>query len=152
VAWNKLVNQPWRIMSIGLRQWAHRFWSMGLGITHDKEKKKELAQDVFQETVQKFLEKVASDLLEPVGEQIGAPKGAGPGVALVGAGILLVHRPRRHQSRVGADAYERVNRSPFSRGRPIFGQRECSCEGCISRTSEVTRRASIPWRSHLPNL
>ena len=22
VAWNKLVNQPWRIMSIGLRQWA----------------------------------------------------------------------------------------------------------------------------------
>jgi transposase len=31
VAWNKLVNQPWRIMSIGLRQWAHRFCSMGLG-------------------------------------------------------------------------------------------------------------------------
>jgi hypothetical protein len=25
VAWNKLVNQPWRIMSIGLRQWAHQF-------------------------------------------------------------------------------------------------------------------------------
>jgi putative transposase len=25
VAWNKLVNQPWRIMSLGLRQWAHRF-------------------------------------------------------------------------------------------------------------------------------
>ena len=25
VAWNKLVNQPWRIMSIGLRQWAHGF-------------------------------------------------------------------------------------------------------------------------------
>jgi DDE superfamily endonuclease len=24
-AWNKLVNQPWRIMSIGLRQWAHGF-------------------------------------------------------------------------------------------------------------------------------
>ena len=24
-AWNKLVNQPWRIMSIGLREWAHRF-------------------------------------------------------------------------------------------------------------------------------
>ena len=22
-AWNKLVNQPWRIMSIGLRDWAH---------------------------------------------------------------------------------------------------------------------------------
>ena len=25
VAWNKLVDQPWRIMSIGLRQWAYRF-------------------------------------------------------------------------------------------------------------------------------
>jgi hypothetical protein len=24
-AWNKLVAQPWRIMSIGLREWAHRF-------------------------------------------------------------------------------------------------------------------------------
>jgi transposase len=24
-AWNKLVEQPWRIMSIGLREWAHRF-------------------------------------------------------------------------------------------------------------------------------
>ena len=24
-AWNKLVNQPWRIMSIGLRHWAHGF-------------------------------------------------------------------------------------------------------------------------------
>src|SRR6266853_1435038 len=24
-AWNKLVDQPWRIMSIGLRQWAHEF-------------------------------------------------------------------------------------------------------------------------------
>jgi transposase len=24
-AWNKLVAQPWRIMSIGLRQWAHSF-------------------------------------------------------------------------------------------------------------------------------
>jgi transposase len=23
-AWNKLVEQPWRIMSIGLRDWAHR--------------------------------------------------------------------------------------------------------------------------------
>jgi transposase len=23
-AWNKLVAQPWTIMSIGLRQWAHR--------------------------------------------------------------------------------------------------------------------------------
>ena len=22
-AWNKLVDQPWRIMSIGLRNWAH---------------------------------------------------------------------------------------------------------------------------------
>jgi len=25
-AWNKLVDQPWRIMSIGLRQWAHGFY------------------------------------------------------------------------------------------------------------------------------
>jgi transposase len=24
-AWNKLVEQPWRIMSIGLRNWAHGF-------------------------------------------------------------------------------------------------------------------------------
>jgi transposase len=24
-AWNKLVEQPWRIMSIRLRQWAHGF-------------------------------------------------------------------------------------------------------------------------------
>ena len=24
-AWNKLIDQPWRIMTIGLRQWAHRF-------------------------------------------------------------------------------------------------------------------------------
>jgi transposase len=24
-AWNKLLDQPWRIMSIGLRDWAHRF-------------------------------------------------------------------------------------------------------------------------------
>ena len=24
-AWNKLIDQPWTIMSIGLRQWAHGF-------------------------------------------------------------------------------------------------------------------------------
>jgi hypothetical protein len=24
-AWNRLVDQPWRIMSLGLRDWAHRF-------------------------------------------------------------------------------------------------------------------------------
>ena len=24
-AWNKLIDQPWRIMSIGLRDWVHRF-------------------------------------------------------------------------------------------------------------------------------
>jgi transposase len=24
-AWNKLIDQPWRIMSTGLRQWAHEF-------------------------------------------------------------------------------------------------------------------------------
>src|SRR3546814_2896072 len=26
-AWNKLVEQPWRIMSLGLRQWAYGFRS-----------------------------------------------------------------------------------------------------------------------------
>ena len=24
-AWNRLVDQPWKIMSIGMRDWAHRF-------------------------------------------------------------------------------------------------------------------------------
>jgi transposase len=24
-AWNNLVDQPWKIMSIGMRDWAHRF-------------------------------------------------------------------------------------------------------------------------------
>ncbi len=24
-AWNKVVDQPWRFMSVGLRKWAHRF-------------------------------------------------------------------------------------------------------------------------------
>ena len=24
-AWNNLINRPWKIMSIGMRQWAHRF-------------------------------------------------------------------------------------------------------------------------------
>src|SRR5262249_29307048 len=36
-AWNKLVDQPWRIMSIGLRQWAHEFRSMGLGISANRD-------------------------------------------------------------------------------------------------------------------
>ena len=31
-AWNKLVDRPWRIMSIGSRDWAHRFGSVGVGI------------------------------------------------------------------------------------------------------------------------
>jgi len=31
-AWNKLVDQPWTIMSIGLRDGPHRFKSAGLGI------------------------------------------------------------------------------------------------------------------------
>jgi putative transposase len=36
-AWNKLEAQPWSIMSIGLRDWAHRFWSVspGIGQTSD---------------------------------------------------------------------------------------------------------------------
>lgn len=32
-AWNKLMDQPWRIMSIGLREWAHGYSSMGFGIS-----------------------------------------------------------------------------------------------------------------------
>jgi hypothetical protein len=32
-AWNNPVNQPWRIISIGMRQWAHRSCSMRFGIT-----------------------------------------------------------------------------------------------------------------------
>ncbi|MBR0651605.1 hypothetical protein GXW78_18185 [Roseomonas terrae] len=28
----RLVDQPWRIMSIGLREWAHVFRSAGIGI------------------------------------------------------------------------------------------------------------------------
>jgi hypothetical protein len=32
-AWNKLVDQPWRIMSIGMRHWAHGYSSMHLGIS-----------------------------------------------------------------------------------------------------------------------
>ena len=24
-AWNRLIDQPWRIMTIGMRGWAHRF-------------------------------------------------------------------------------------------------------------------------------
>lgn len=35
-AWNNLVDQPWRIMSIGLRQWAHGFWSMHRGIRRQR--------------------------------------------------------------------------------------------------------------------
>ena len=32
-AWNKLVDQPWRIMSLGLRDWAHRSQSAQVGIS-----------------------------------------------------------------------------------------------------------------------
>src|SRR5215212_9179638 len=31
-AWNRLTDQPWRIMSLGLRDWAHGFRSTGAGI------------------------------------------------------------------------------------------------------------------------
>ena len=31
-AWNKLIDQPWKIMSIGRRQWAHGFRLMLVGI------------------------------------------------------------------------------------------------------------------------
>ena len=32
-AWNKLRSQPWRLMSIGMREWAHKFSSTILGIS-----------------------------------------------------------------------------------------------------------------------
>ncbi len=32
-AWNKLIDQPWKIMSIGRRKWAHGFRSMQVGIS-----------------------------------------------------------------------------------------------------------------------
>ena len=31
-SWNKLIDQPWRIMSIGLRKWAHGSLSARVGI------------------------------------------------------------------------------------------------------------------------
>ena len=31
-AWNKLVDQPWKIMSLGMRKWAHGFTSMTVGM------------------------------------------------------------------------------------------------------------------------
>jgi len=31
-AWNRFTDQPWRIMSLGLRDWAHGFRSTGAGI------------------------------------------------------------------------------------------------------------------------
>jgi hypothetical protein len=42
-AWNKLVDQPWRIMTIGLRQWAHGFRSVRLGISSSS---REFAQNL----------------------------------------------------------------------------------------------------------
>ncbi len=35
-AWNTLIDRPWRIISIGLRAWAHGFWSMRIGINRHK--------------------------------------------------------------------------------------------------------------------
>lgn len=34
-AWNKLIEQPWTIMSIGTRDWAHGFRSMRIGSLHE---------------------------------------------------------------------------------------------------------------------
>jgi putative transposase len=34
-SWNKLLNQPWRIMSLGLRQGAHGFSSVRVGVRFD---------------------------------------------------------------------------------------------------------------------
>lgn len=31
-AWNALLEQPWKIMSIGNREWAHGFGSPGVGV------------------------------------------------------------------------------------------------------------------------
>ncbi len=33
-AWNKLIDQPWRIISIGIRDWAHQYCAVGVGIRH----------------------------------------------------------------------------------------------------------------------
>jgi hypothetical protein len=33
-AWKKLTDQPWRIMSIGLRQWAHGFEIAEVAVRH----------------------------------------------------------------------------------------------------------------------
>ena len=32
VAWNQLIDQPWRIMSIGMRDWAHQWFFLQAGI------------------------------------------------------------------------------------------------------------------------
>ena len=32
-SWNKLMDQPWRITSIGRRKWAHEFRSVSVGIS-----------------------------------------------------------------------------------------------------------------------
>jgi hypothetical protein len=29
----RVVDRPWRVMAIGLRGWAWRFWSMGVGVS-----------------------------------------------------------------------------------------------------------------------
>jgi putative transposase len=36
-AWNRLTNRPWKIMSIGLRDWAHGFRSAQVSITRKRE-------------------------------------------------------------------------------------------------------------------
>jgi len=32
-AWDRLIDPPWKIMSIGMRDRAHRSWSLHVGIT-----------------------------------------------------------------------------------------------------------------------
>jgi transposase len=34
-AWQRIVDQPWHIMTIGMRDWAHRFRSMGVGMSRE---------------------------------------------------------------------------------------------------------------------
>ena len=53
-AWNQLVDQPWRVMSIGLRDWAMGPRSVSLGITYSVGKARRLTEPPQQDTLQLF--------------------------------------------------------------------------------------------------
>ena len=36
-AWNTLIERPWRIISLGMREWAHGYWLMRVGISSTPE-------------------------------------------------------------------------------------------------------------------